>query len=46
MEVRIVVVLLILNFEFLSLPEDLRTTSVTEKIFREPDTPYARVKVL
>ncbi|ROV89570.1 hypothetical protein VMCG_09950 [Cytospora schulzeri] len=46
MEFRIVVVLLILNFEFLPLPEELRTTSVTEKIFREPDTPYARVKAL
>jgi hypothetical protein len=46
MEFRIVVVLLILNFELLPLPEELRITSATEKIFREPDMPYARAKAL
>ncbi|KAL1869130.1 hypothetical protein Daus18300_005666 [Diaporthe australafricana] len=46
MEFRIVVVLLILSFEFLPLPEEFRTTSCTEKIFRQPDTPYARLRAL
>lgn len=46
MEFRIVAVLLILSFEFLPLPDELRTTSCTEKIFRQPDKPYARLRVL
>ncbi|KAK7746457.1 hypothetical protein SLS53_002416 [Cytospora paraplurivora] len=43
-EFRIVVVLLILNFEFLPLPEELQTTDAIEKVFREPRKPYARVR--
>ncbi|SPQ24085.1 98bcb0d1-d493-4b7c-8817-0a47768b614d [Thermothielavioides terrestris] len=39
MELRIMVVLLILSFEFLPLPEDLRGMSAHEKVFREPDFP-------
>lgn len=46
MEYRFMVVLLILNFKFLPLPEDLRGWSAQEKIFRHPDFPYARIKVL
>lgn len=46
MEFRIVVVLLTLNFEFLPLPEELRTASCTEKMIRETDTPYARLRPL
>jgi hypothetical protein len=39
-------VLLILSFEFLPLPEDLRGMSAHEKVFREPDFPFAKVRVL
>ncbi|KAJ4423613.1 hypothetical protein N0V82_001781 [Gnomoniopsis sp. IMI 355080] len=46
MEYRFFVILLILNFEFLPLPEGLNGWSAQEKIFRHPDFPYARVKVL
>lgn len=46
MEFRMVVVLLILNFEFLELPEEYRTMSATEKMFREPDKPYAKLAIL
>lgn len=46
MEYRIFVVLLILNFEFLPLPEHLSGWSAQEKIFRHPDYPYVMVKVL
>ncbi|ROW07637.1 hypothetical protein VPNG_06819 [Cytospora leucostoma] len=45
-EFRIVVVFLILNFEFLPLPEELQTTDAIEKVFREPSKPYARVRAL
>ncbi|KAI1340860.1 cytochrome P450 [Xylariaceae sp. FL0016] len=43
---RIVATLLILHLEFSGLPEDLKPVCATEKIFRQPDMPYARVKVL
>ncbi|KAI0850700.1 hypothetical protein F5Y00DRAFT_268126 [Daldinia vernicosa] len=46
MEFRIVVTLLILNLEFLELPEDFKTMNVSEKIFRQPDKPYARLRSL
>lgn len=46
MEYRILVVLLILNFEFLPLPKDLSSLSAQEKIFRHPDYPYAKIKLL
>lgn len=46
MEYRILVVLLILNFEFLPLPKHMSGWSAQEKIFRHPDYPHARVKVL
>ncbi|ROW07878.1 hypothetical protein VMCG_03462 [Cytospora schulzeri] len=46
MEIRIAIVLIILNFEFLPLPDELRTTTAAERIFRRPDTPYARLKIL
>lgn len=46
MEFRILVVLLILNFEFLPLPEELSSWSAQEKTFRHPDFPYARIKIL
>lgn len=46
MEYRILVVLLILNFEFLPLPTDLSGWGAQEKIFRHPDFPYARIKIL
>ncbi|KAK6210825.1 hypothetical protein LQW54_005873 [Pestalotiopsis sp. IQ-011] len=46
MEFRIVVTLLILNFKFLDLPEDLKALSATEKIFRQSDKPFVRLEVL
>lgn len=46
MELRINIVLLILSFEFLPLPEELRTMSAHERIFRHPDAPYVRLRPL
>lgn len=46
MEFRMAVVLLILNFKFLDLPEEYKTMSATEKMFRQPDKPYARLEIL
>ncbi|KAI1369435.1 cytochrome P450 [Xylaria arbuscula] len=46
MEFRIIVVLLIMNLEFLELPDDLKTPGAIEGIFREPETPYAKLRVL
>lgn len=46
LEFRIFVVLLILNLEFTDLPEEMRSMAATEKIFRQPAMPFARVKVL
>ena len=46
MEFRVFIVLLVLNFEFLPLPEDLRSMKATEKIFREPDMPYVKLRAL
>ncbi|RYP42971.1 hypothetical protein DL768_010149 [Monosporascus sp. mg162] len=43
MEFRIVVVLLILKLDFLELPEEYKTMRATEKIFRQPDMPFAKV---
>ncbi|KAI1750670.1 cytochrome P450 [Xylaria castorea] len=44
MELRIVVTLLILNLEFLELPNEYKAMSAREKIFREPDMPYVKVQ--
>lgn len=46
MEFRIFVTLLILELEFLELPEDFKTMSASEKVFRQPDKPYARLRSL
>ncbi|KAK3985132.1 cytochrome P450 3A24 [Cladorrhinum sp. PSN332] len=46
MEMRIMVVLLILTFEFSELPDKFKPMSSTEKIFRQPDFPVAKLKVL
>ncbi|KAH9905754.1 cytochrome P450 [Xylariomycetidae sp. FL2044] len=46
MEFRIIVVLLVLNFEFLELPEEYKSMKAKEKIFREPQMPYAKLRVL
>lgn len=46
MEFRTIVVLLILNLEFLELPEEFKTWRVIEKVFREPETLYAQIRVL
>ncbi|KAH6842484.1 cytochrome P450 [Chaetomium sp. MPI-CAGE-AT-0009] len=46
MEMKIMVVMLVLNFEFLPLPEGCKSMAATEKIFREPDFPFARLRAL
>ncbi|KAH6658465.1 cytochrome P450 [Truncatella angustata] len=46
MEFRIIVVLLILNFEFLALPKELQTMRASEKLFRHPQMPFAKIKIL
>ena len=46
MEFRIVIVQLVLNFEFLPLPEKLATMAAKEKVFREPQMAYAQLKIL
>ncbi|CAG9945149.1 unnamed protein product [Clonostachys rosea f. rosea IK726] len=46
MEFRIVVTLIILSFEFLELPEELKTFSCKERIFRRPNTPHAKLKIM
>lgn len=46
MEFRIVITLLILNLEFLELPEDFKNDRASEKVFRQPDKPYARLREL
>ncbi len=46
MELRMVMVLLVLSFEFLPLPAELDSLAAVEKIFREPAFPYANIRVL
>lgn len=46
MEFRMVVALLVLNFEFLRMPDEFKTLKASEKIFRLPDMPYARLRAL
>jgi cytochrome P450 len=46
MEFRMVVTLLVLNFEFLQMPDEFKTLKASEKIFRLPDMPYARLRAL
>ncbi|KAK3361821.1 cytochrome P450 [Lasiosphaeria ovina] len=46
MEFRIIAVLLILNFEFLELPNELENMTCVEKIFRIPDMAYAKIRAL
>ncbi|KAK8071660.1 hypothetical protein PG996_005008 [Apiospora saccharicola] len=46
MEFRLIVVLLVLNFEFLELPDNLKTLKASEKVFRSPDMPFVRLQAL
>ncbi|KAJ8104591.1 hypothetical protein ONZ43_g7775 [Nemania bipapillata] len=46
MEFRITIVLLILNFKFLELPDDCRSMQARESIFRRPQAPFAKIQVL
>ncbi|KAI1172234.1 cytochrome P450 [Nemania sp. FL0916] len=46
MEFRIVITLLILNFEFLELPQEYKVMSASETLFRQPDMPYVRLRIL
>jgi hypothetical protein len=46
MELKIMAVLLVLSFEFLPLPEEYNSMAATEKIFREPKFPFARIRAL
>ncbi|GAB1313437.1 hypothetical protein MFIFM68171_03647 [Madurella fahalii] len=45
-EFKIVVVLLVLSFEFLPLPEEYKSMAATERIFREPNFPFAKIRAL
>ena len=45
-EFKLVVALLVLSFEFLPLPEEYKSMAAKEKIFREPNFPYARIRAL
>ncbi|KAI1359418.1 cytochrome P450 [Xylaria arbuscula] len=45
-EFRIAVALLILNFEFLELPEEYKTMRACESIFRHPEAPFVRIRPL
>lgn len=40
MEFRLVVMLLVLNFEFLELPDSSKTLKASEKVFRLPGKPF------
>ena len=46
MELRIIVVLVILNLEVLQLPEELRSMEASEQLFRRPKMPFAKLRVL
>jgi hypothetical protein len=46
MELRIIMVTLILNFEFLSLPEELAGLEGEEAVFRQPQKIFVRLKQL
>lgn len=46
MEFRIIIVLLVLNFEFRELPEELGSMRASEKLFRHPQMPFARLRPL
>lgn len=45
-EIRIMVVLLILNFEFLELDGEYASMSCHESMFREANAPYASIRPL
>jgi len=44
LELRIVVTVLVLRFEFLSVPDELRSMDVDERIFRAPTMAYANLR--
>ncbi|KAI9157974.1 Cytochrome P450 monooxygenase TRI13 [Paramyrothecium foliicola] len=46
MEFRIVITILVLKLEFLELPQEHKSMAATEKIFRQPDKPYVKVKAI
>ncbi|KAI0503202.1 cytochrome P450 [Xylaria bambusicola] len=46
MEFRIIVVLLIMSLDFVELPEEFKTWRAIEKVFRQPETPYAKIRVI
>ncbi|CAG9982756.1 unnamed protein product [Clonostachys byssicola] len=46
LEFRILITLLVLNFEFMDLPEDMKSMAATEKVFRQPEKPFAKLRVL
>lgn len=45
-ELKIIIVHLMLNFEFLPLPEELRSMDGREQVFRQPKMCHVRLKVL
>jgi hypothetical protein len=46
MEFKVMVVLVVLSFEILPLPEEFQSMAAVEKIFREPKFPYAKLRAL
>ena len=46
MEFRTVVALLVLNFDILDLPEEMKTLKANERMFRLPDMPFASLRAL
>jgi hypothetical protein len=46
MEFLTVAALLVLNFELLELPEEMKTLKAHEKMFRLPDMPFASLRAL
>ena len=45
-ELRIIITTLMLNFEFLSLPEELSSMAAEETVFRKPRMAHVKLKPL
>ncbi len=46
LELRIIIATLMLNFEFLALPDKLASMAAEETVFRKPRTVHVRLKQL
>jgi len=45
-ELRIMIVMLVLNFEFLALPDDLQSMQGEERSFRQPRLCHVKLRAL